>query len=113
MILNTDYQTVKTIHPSGSAPALDQHEFKLVGGGETALLTVYDMEAYDLSLVGVTANQGWVLDNKFQEVNTSTGAVLFEWSALANVDPFQSYVLPRGSDIAGDGLGPQSAWDFL
>lgn len=113
MILDSDYQVVKTLHPSGSAPSLDQHEFKLVNGGETALLTTYDMEAYDLSLVGITANQGWILDSKFQEVNVSTGSVLFEWSALANIDPFTTYVMPRASDIAGDGLGPQSAWDFL
>ena len=113
LILDTDYQTVKTIHPSGSAPSLDQHEFKLVGDGETALLTTYDMEAYDLSPVGVSANQGWILDTKFQEVYTSNGSVIFEWSALANIDPFISYVMPRASDIAGDGLGPMSAWDFF
>ncbi|KAL9059693.1 MAG: hypothetical protein Q9162_000994 [Coniocarpon cinnabarinum] len=113
MILNTDYQVVRTIHPGGSAPSLDQHEFKLVGEGETALLTTYDMEAYDLSLVGVTANQGWVLDSKFQEVHTENGSTIFEWSALANMDPFTSYVMPKGSDIAGDGLGPMTPWDFF
>ena len=113
IILDTDYQVVKTIHGGGSALSLDQHEFKLINGGENALVMTYDMEAYDMSMVGITANQGWILDSKFQEVNVTTGSVLFEWSALANIDPYTTHVKPRGSDIAGDGLGPMTAWDFL
>ena len=113
MILNTNYEIVKTVQSGGDIIAMDQHEFKLAEEGETALITIYQQATYDLSKIGITTAQGWVQDSIFQEINITDGSVIFEWSALANVDPFSSYVYPKTSDIAGDGLGPQTAWDWL
>lgn len=111
IILNTDYEVVKTVRTGGDVVAADQHEFTVLNDGASALLTIYQQETYDLSHVGVNQHQGWILDSLFQEINMTDGSVIFEWSALSHVDPFKTYVYPRTSDIAGDGLGPMTSWD--
>lgn len=111
IILDTNYEIVKTVRSGGETVAADQHEFTVLKDGESALITIYQQETYDLTRVGVNAIQGWILDSIFQEVNMTDGSVIFEWSALSHVDPYSTYVYPRGSDIAGDGLGPQTSWD--
>ena len=113
VILNTNYEIVKTVQSGGDIAALDQHEFKLINDGDTALVTSYQQASYDLSRIGISTTQGWIMDSIFQELNMTDGSVIFEWSALANVDPYLSYVYPKKSDIAGDGLNPLNAWDFL
>lgn len=113
VILNQDYQIIDTISSAGGVVPADQHEFKMTAGGETALITVYQQIAWDLSRIGLTRNQGWVMDSIFQEINMTDGSVIFDWSSLNNVDPYTSYVYPKSSDISGDGLGPQTAWDYF
>lgn len=113
VILNTDYEIVATVQSGGDRTDADQHEFKLARDGQTALITVYQQVPYDLSRGKIDRYQGWVMDSIFQEVNITDGSIIFDWSALARVDPFTTYVNPKSSDVSGDGLGAQTAWDFL
>lgn len=113
VIINTDYEIVATVQSGGDRTDMDQHEFRLARNGQTALVTVYQQVPYDLSRAGIDRTQGWVMDCIFQEINITDGSVLFDWSALANVDPLTTYVKPKSSDVSGDGLGAYSAWDFL
>ena len=112
VILDTNYQIVQTVGSGKDLTAADQHEFRLVDGGATALITVFQQVPYDLSKINITS-QGWVMDGIFQAINISTGAVEFEWSALNHVAPWGSYIYPGKSDISGDGLTSQTAWDYL
>ena len=113
LILNTDYKVVKTVESAGEAAALDQHEFRMTSNGETALVTVYQQVPYDLSKIGIDDGIGWVMDSIFQEINTTDNSLIFQWSSLNHVSPFQSYVYPEKSDIAGTARGPHSPWDYL
>jgi len=112
VIVNDEYKTVKTIQSKGNVAAADQHEFQLLNDGETALLSIYSQEPYDLSKIGIET-QGWVMNSIFQEIDVSTGNLLFEWRSLDHVLPWTTYVYPKTSDVAGDGLGAQSPWDYL
>ena len=50
----------------------------------------------------------------FQEVNTVTSEVVFEWHySLEFVDPSATFVLPNTTDVSGDGLTQDTAWDYL
>ncbi|KAI9725649.1 MAG: hypothetical protein M1828_002934 [Chrysothrix sp. TS-e1954] len=111
VILNTNYEIVQTVESGNGYGPADQHEFKLTHDGEAAMITIYNQIPYDLSRLGVTKSQGWIDDSRFQEVNITDGRVLFEWSAIEHVDPFEGYVGLKASDISGDGLSPSSAWD--
>lgn len=112
-MLDSDYDIVAQVQSAGELAPLDQHEFKILDDGESAVISIYQQATYDLSRVGVTQSQGWIMDSIFQEINMTDGSLLFEWSALGHVDPFASYVPPSTSDVSGDGRGPQTGWDFL
>jgi len=112
VIVNDDYKIVKTVESVGNVGAADQHEFLLLNNGESALLSIYNQKPYDLTRIGINT-QGWVTDGVFQEISLADGSVIFEWHSLDHVKPWETYVYPKTSDIAGDGLGSQSPWDYL
>ncbi len=53
------------------------------------------------------------MEGSFQEVNTTTEEVSFEWRSLVHVDLAISYVAPNTTEVAGDGLTKDTAWDYL
>jgi hypothetical protein len=67
----------------------DHHEF-LITPQDTALLTIYASTPADLTSVG-GPKDGAVLDGIAQEVDISTGEVLFEWHSLEHVGLDESY----------------------
>ena len=94
-------------------PPSDQHEFNIDPTGKKALMTIYNQQPYDLSAYNITGGQGWILQGVFQEVDTETNEVLFEWKSLDHVDPSAGYVLPNTTDVSGDGQTKDTAWDYL
>lgn len=116
IIVDTNYRVVASVQTGGNVTPADQHEFQLTPGEETALLTSYQTIPFDLSAPqygGITGQQGWLQEGVFQEVNVTTGEVLFEWFSSNHVDISDSRVAPHSSDVAGDGLTPHSAWDYF
>jgi len=116
IIVDTNYRIVASVQTGGGLTPADQHEFRLTPGGETAMLTSYQTIPFDLSAPqygNVTNQQGWLQQGVFQEVNVTTGEVLFEWFSSNHVDISDSRVAPHSSDVAGDGLTPHSAWDYF
>lgn len=113
VIINQDYKIVKTIDSVGEVVPIDQHEFRLTANEETFLVSIYQQVPYDLSPLGITDTVGWVQDAMFQEINSTDNSVIFQWSALNHVDPFDSYVYPGASDISGTGRETVAPWDFL
>lgn len=73
----------------------DLHEFELLNDGETAILTSYQVLAYDLSAFNITTGLGWILECVFQEVNVTSGDVLFEWFSMDHVDISATQTTPN------------------
>ncbi|GIK01784.1 hypothetical protein Aspvir_005825 [Aspergillus viridinutans] len=90
----------------------DLHEMRIIDG-KTALITIYETGPYDLEAYGFDPGNGWVIDGVFQEVDITTGEVLFEWKSLDYV-PLSATLAPLRLDaVVGDGLTNGSAWDYF
>jgi hypothetical protein len=73
----------------------DFHEFLLTPEG-TAFVTAYDPVTADLSKAG-GPKRGTAYDSVVQELDFSTGRVLFEWRSLKEVGVDESYQAQRAS----------------
>ncbi|KAI9819814.1 MAG: hypothetical protein M1832_003889 [Thelocarpon impressellum] len=112
VIMDDSYTVVRTVQAGNGRQGLDGREFKILDGG-TVLVSVYQPLEYDVGRFGISTGRGWVLSGMFQEIRIDTGEVLFEWNSLDFVDPSTSYVTPNSRDGAGDGLSPNTAWDYF
>lgn len=92
---------------------MDMHEFSLISGGDTALAISYQPTPMDLTAYGITSGQGWIMQGVFQEINVTSGEVLFSWSSIGHIPPLASDVMPNTTDVSGTGLTPQSPWNYL
>lgn len=88
VIVDSRYQEVARVR-MGNGYDADLHEVLLTDDG-TMLLMAYEPVRMDLSQLG-GPRDGQVLDNVVQEVDIATGAVLFEWHGLGQVDLAESY----------------------
>ena len=113
LIMDQSYRTYKTVEASNGRTSSDLHEFNVLPDGKSAILTIYDQVQYDLSSYGVQGGMGWVTQGIFQDIDIATGAVLFEWNALDYVPPSYSYSQLNSTDVSGNGLTYQTAWDYL
>jgi len=101
-IADDTYHIIATVK-AGHGLNADAHEFLLTPQG-TALITIYDVVPADLSSVGGSKNaQVW--EGSIQEIDVSTGKVIFEWHSLGKVGFDESYwPLPDSST---------AAWDYI
>ena len=88
VMLNHFYQPVGTV-TAGNGYSLGIHEFQLTPQG-TALITVDKHVPWDLSSIGGPRN-GTLIDDAVQEVNISTGEVLWQWDSDQHVGLQASY----------------------
>ena len=82
VIMNHSYKPIAVLK-AGNGYTSDLHEFQ-ISPQNTALIDAYVPVHYDLSGVGGPKN-GTVLDCVIQELNISTGKVLWEWHALGHI----------------------------
>ncbi len=87
-IADTSYHVIAIVR-AGNGAQTDLHEFNLTPQG-TALITAHRKVPADLSSVGGPA-KGAVLTSIAQEVDVTTGKVLFEWSSLDHVPLSESH----------------------
>ena len=87
-IADSSYHVIATVH-AGNGLNADGHEFLLTPQG-TALITSYHQVPYDLSSVG-GPQDGQAVDGVVQEIDVSTGQVIFEWHSLDHVPLADSY----------------------
>ena len=113
VMMDSSFHIVNSVQTGGGLPPADQHEFHTLNGGKTALMTIFHQRQYDLSAFNVTNGVGWIMEGVFQEVDTMTSEVLFEWRSLDFVDPSAGFVPPNTTDVSGDGLTKDTAWDYL
>ncbi|GME25905.1 Arylsulfotransferase [Neofusicoccum parvum] len=87
-MFDSTYTQVRQISAVGPIKG-DLHEFRFTGNG-TALLTVYEITAADLSPIGGPA-RGWVWDGAFQEIDLATGNLLFTWKSTDHYAVNETY----------------------
>lgn len=107
LILNQEYEVVKTVRSLAQGTAADFHEFTLTPEG-TALVVTYTPKFVD----GV-----WVLDNCFEELtlddNMLGRPVGAEWCAAEHISMSEN--AGRDEFVAaggGNGKTPDRAWDY-
>lgn len=113
LILDSNYRVIDSVQTGGVAQPADMHEFQLLNNGTTALVNFYQSIPYDLSGYGISNGLGWLLECGFQEINVTSGEVLFEWWSTNHVDPSASDVKVGSESLAGDGLTASTGWDYF
>jgi hypothetical protein len=88
VIADSSYHVIAHVH-AGHGYFADQHTF-LLTPQNTALIEAYHQTRRDLSSVGGSRN-GKVYDGIVQEIDLTTGRVLFEWHSLDHVPVADSY----------------------
>ena len=91
VIVDQSYREIATVSP-GNGLTGDIHEF-LITDRDTALITIYERKAWDLSSVG-GPEEGEIFDGVIQEVDIGTGRVLYEWRASDHVGVDESVNRP-------------------
>jgi hypothetical protein len=112
LILDSEYKPVATVQSGGGLEPSDLHELKIIDE-DRMLITVYHPQQYDISYYGIPAGNGWLMDGIFQEINITSGEVLFQWNSLDHVPLVETYTLPQSNLVAGDGLSNTTAWDYF
>jgi hypothetical protein len=101
-IYNDRYRQVATVR-AGDGDATNFHEF-LITPSNTALITADTVKTANLTSIGGPADQR-VIDGLVQEVDISTGRVLFQWDSAGHVPYTDSYVARPSS--------PSAPWDWF
>ncbi|RXK36052.1 hypothetical protein M231_06700 [Tremella mesenterica] len=110
ILLDDMYQVVTNVSTTLVNQTNDFHEFQITTN-DTALITIYAAEQYDLSSFNVTTtdgSQGWLLNCYFQEINIATGEAIFTWASLDHVDPSMGYAAPGSTGVSED-----EPWDYF
>jgi hypothetical protein len=91
VILDDAYRPVRRL-PAGDGRPSDLHEFLVTPRG-TALVTAWEIATRDLRSVG-GGRKGKVVGGVVQELELSTGRVLFEWRSLDHVRIDETHAAP-------------------
>ncbi|KAJ6442746.1 ORF21 protein [Purpureocillium lavendulum] len=75
-------------------------------------MRIYQPVARDLTEWGAKAEQQWIVNAIIQELDISTGRLLFEWASLDHVSPDEA-ILPINPGQAGSGYNSSDAWDYF
>lgn len=86
--LNQNYEVIKEVR-AGNYHIMDKHEFNIINE-QTGLIQIYHPVRRFLGKYGATEEQQWIVDAKFQELNLTSGEVIFEWSSLKHISPHES-----------------------
>lgn len=113
IIMDRSYRIVRSVESAGYQAATDEHEFRVLPDGKTALVTIYERQQWDLSDYGIKNGYGFIQQGVFQEIEIETGRALFEWKSLDHIPPSESFVLPGTTEISGDGYSRKSPWDYF
>ncbi|KAH9822813.1 Arylsulfotransferase (ASST) [Teratosphaeria destructans] len=101
-IMDQHYETIREIR-AGNHKLTDKHEFHVVSDN-TAVIQIYQPVPRDLTEWDASEEQQWIVNAIFQEVDMTTGEMLFEWAKA---------VLPINPGQAGSGYNSSDAWDYF
>jgi hypothetical protein len=106
LIFDSSYNSLAEIPMGeGGRNTFNIHEFNIVDGGNRVLRIVVNKKHWDND----SGEGGMVASNGFQEVDTITGEVVFEWDSLSHVLPSASF---RPKPNGWGGMSP-ATWDDL
>ncbi len=88
IVFNSNYQQIATVHAANGLD-MDLHEFLLTPGGDA-----YIASSSPVFLPGISKT---TLDSVVQEIDVTTGLLLFEWHALDHVGLNESYFRPTSN----------------
>ena len=80
------------------------HEFTIIDQGQRALLISGINIVYNLATVSLGSSSAMILSSFFQEIDISTGNVLFDWKALDHILPSATLEPPPQSEAPWDWL---------
>jgi hypothetical protein len=80
VLMNNQYEEVSKTRSNGSL--LDGHEFRILPGGQTTLLTTFSEADADATLLGYQGAKK-VLNTGFREEETGTSNPLFSWDPIS------------------------------
>ncbi|KAL1854700.1 hypothetical protein Plec18170_004791 [Paecilomyces lecythidis] len=109
MIYDQRYEHENIVGVTNDLSAFNMHEFKVLDGGKTALACTYRSENVDFADLGRPGETGWVIIGGFEEIDTATGKVLFEWSSRNHVPLNESSFSIPGNELPRDAPG----WDYI
>ncbi|KAF7589988.1 hypothetical protein BBP40_003432 [Aspergillus hancockii] len=112
LVLNKDYKQAVTVQSGNGLTLSDMHELKILDN-TTMIIATYQPRRYNLEAYNASADNGWVMDGVFQEIDIPTGKVLFEWKSLDHVALSETYTPIRINTVVGDGLSNATAWDYF
>ncbi len=101
-IYNDHYQQIATVN-AGNGLSADGHEF-LITPWNTALILSYTTATANLTSIGGPADQT-VINGVVQEIDITTGKVLFQWNSADHV-PFSQSEQPLPAS-------PSTPWDWF
>lgn len=107
VLMNNQFQEVSKTRPNGAV--LDGHEFRILPGGQTTLLSTFSLIDADASILGQRGLRK-VINTGFEEEETGTSNPLFQW------DPISYGVMMNESCDTTEKASPAShgrAWDFF
>jgi hypothetical protein len=93
--VGSDYSVIQRIR-AGDGLQTDLHELNITSRG-TALVTAYQQTTADLKAMGGSGTHA-VFSGHAQEIELSTGKVLFEWSSLDHVGLEETYMAKPTTD---------------
>ncbi|KAI1630575.1 Arylsulfotransferase-domain-containing protein [Biscogniauxia mediterranea] len=108
--LDQHYETIRELR-AGNHKLVDKHEFHIVNE-ETGLIQIYQPVVRDLTAWGASPEQQWIVNAIIQELDITTGELLFEWSSLDWITPDEA-ILPINPGQAGSGYNSSDAWDYF
>jgi len=83
--MDQSYETIRELR-AGDHKLTDKHEFHIVSDN-TAVVQIYQPVPRDLTLWGASDEQQWIVNAIFQELDITTGELLFQWASLDHVAP--------------------------
>lgn len=107
MILDQHYESENVVGVTNDLNAFNMHEFKVLDGGKSALACTYKSEMVDFADLGWPGQKATVTVGGFEEIDTATGKVLFEWNSKDHVPLSESTF-----GVPTDEL-PGYEWDYM
>ncbi|MGN6371773.1 MAG: arylsulfotransferase family protein [Solirubrobacteraceae bacterium] len=98
IVVDSSYRKVMHVH-AGNGYWVDLHDFHINAQNGTALLTVFNPIACDLSSAHGRSNAA-VTDGVFEEVDLKTGLVRRQWHSIDHVSLAHSYSAASGGSMA-------------
>lgn len=109
-LFDLSYQNRTRIQADNSTMRLNFHEFNHIENGRKMLVITEGVKYLDLVEIGLPYKTYSVFVTGFQEVDSKTGKVLFEWDSVPRVSLGETSLMPERT---GPTLDESEAFDFM